>query len=228
MPPGYEWWMWVPMRDELHLCMRSYRAFTGFHEGIIAFPPSYRWFRVRAPDGVGDLAADYLDAQRLLDSVYTTWVKRKGSVAERAVNRVRRSLSLSRSSPAGPPTAAAAAAAAADISRAPVAPTRSAQGSAKDGAPGQALGEEGKEEGKGQRPHPETPSEEPPLDPTQPLLGKLWSRRTPSYTDRIVFFSLPGAGGHLASAAYEMADFIGACMHTDDAIPRAWMMHASE
>jgi hypothetical protein len=48
------------------------------------------------------------------------------------------------------------------------------------------------------------------VPPTQPPLGKLWPRRTPSYTDRIVFFSLPGAEGRLSSLAYEMADFIGA------------------
>lgn len=148
------------------------------------------------PDGVGDLAADYLDAQRLLDMVYTTWVKRKGSVAERAMNRIR---SLSRSS-----SAASLASAAPAFS--PPQPTTG------NNAPSPTLGQSGGGEGDGQQGGrvPRT-GDEPPTAPTQQLLGKLWSRRTPSYTDRIVFFSLPGAEGRLSSLVYEMADFVGAC-----------------
>lgn len=217
------------MRDELHLCMRNGHAFTGFHEGTICFPPSYRlvwgmdypdgpplarttyskgwltpystnpntptprWFRVPTPDGVGDLAADYLDAQRLLDMVYTTWVKRKGSVAERAMNRIR---SISRGASA--------------VSAAPPHPASMTPSPSPSPIPttdAEADQSGGDCDGQGGSAHPNRSS---PVLSTHPLLGKLWSRRTPSYTDRIVFFSLPGMEGRLSSLAYEMADFVGA------------------
>ena len=145
------------------------------------------------PDGVGDLAADYLDAQRLLDMVYTTWVKRKGSVAARAINRIR---SLSRGASAvsaAPPQLAGA-----GPSLSSAIPTTDLEAADQGEGDGDGQGGSGA--------HPDGS----PVPPTQPLLGKLWSRRTPSYTDRIVFFSLPGAEGRLSSLAYEMADFIGA------------------
>ncbi len=54
-------WQWVNDVDELQTEMTAGRAFHGFSEGEIAFPPSFRWRR-------GAVAGDFTDPARLAAS----------------------------------------------------------------------------------------------------------------------------------------------------------------
>ena len=64
-------WEWVRRLDELTRSMRERAVFYNFVEGIITFPPSYRWHRGLA--GPESLAGDYTDEQQLW-AAYSTFV----------------------------------------------------------------------------------------------------------------------------------------------------------
>jgi hypothetical protein len=59
-------WSWVRELDELSQCMAQRLVFEGWREGLIAFPPTYRWER-------GAWAADFTNPATVASS-YTTSV----------------------------------------------------------------------------------------------------------------------------------------------------------
>ena len=192
-------WAWVRTLDELHLSRQQRLVFWGWREGMIAFPPSYRWHRQkRGKEGgnEGGLAGDFTSVERLVANAYTTRTTAKASAAVVAPTPPALPLfsqsSFSRARSSSTPAAAA-----------PSPPLLLPSGSTLKGHP--RPGDDAEEDEADLRPDEEDEDEDEDEDELKKDARVI---RTPSYTDRVLSHSMPGQGRLLRLLHYDMNDEI--------------------
>ena len=213
-------WGWVRRLDELSQCMKDRRVFWGFTEGRINFPPSYRWTRgggggnssspsssilvggddvdLEASESVSNstfvnnepenLAGDFTDMEKL-QNAYTIAVVEKLPLMSRLIARASSwGSSYYSSSSVISRTSSISSSTAQSTGASSTASISSSNSTSSLYSQSTA---------------------EPPALPSNAIV----SRRTPSYTDRILTHSLPGKAPNLRWRAYDMADYVNLSDH---------------